>query len=205
MSLTVPLLQRWVAGQLCCYVTRRRPGWSHFDMQRRSLRNKPISTTTMHETYYPQDDTIENYQLDSTTVQAIIKIFFNYFSKAIVDLFLLTGFVLVLVSARHATCSWWSFHCVASIMWYLLILIHIGQHWQMTQFLLKWNRKILKRNIITFITIIGFILLTCSIILFMVDVNDKFVCIHHAIASPLRLMIIIHAITKAKRFLACFR
>ena len=38
VSLTVPLSQRVIADQLRRYVTRRRPGWSHFDIQQRSLR-----------------------------------------------------------------------------------------------------------------------------------------------------------------------
>ena len=40
VSLTVPLFQRWVAGQLRRYVTRIRPGWTLFDIQRRSLRKE---------------------------------------------------------------------------------------------------------------------------------------------------------------------
>ena len=139
-------------------------------------------------------------------MRTIIKYFlFQRLSKAIVDLLLLVGLVLAIVSARQTVHSWWSFHCIICIAWYILMLIHIGQHWQMTKALLKLNRKVLKRNIMTFITVIVFILLTCTIVLFMIDVNDRFVHIHHTIASPLRLVIIIHAITKMRQFLACFR
>jgi hypothetical protein len=39
-ALTVPLVQRWLSGQLRRYVTRFRPGWSLFDIQRRLLRKE---------------------------------------------------------------------------------------------------------------------------------------------------------------------
>jgi hypothetical protein len=39
-ALTVPLLQLWLSEQLRRLGTRLRPGWSHFDIQRRLLRKE---------------------------------------------------------------------------------------------------------------------------------------------------------------------
>jgi hypothetical protein len=42
----------------------------------------------------------------------------NRISKATVDILLLIGFVLTLISSRSAESSWWSFHCIVSMIWY---------------------------------------------------------------------------------------
>jgi hypothetical protein len=133
----------------------------------------------------------------------IERIFSKRISKAIVDILLIIGLVLTIISSRSAESSWWSFHCMVSMAWYALMIVHIWQHLQMTKAVFKW--KVLKRNKMTFITVIFFILMTFSIILFIADVSDQFVRIHLAIASPFRFVIIIHMVTKTKQFLACFR
>ena len=129
-------------------------------------------------------------------------ILFKRISKGIVDILLLIGFLTV-ISYRSAESSWWSFHCIVSIIWYLLMIVHIWQHWGMTKAVLKW--KVLKRNKITFLTVLFFILTTFSIILFIIDVSEQFVHIHHAIVAPLRFVIIIHMISTAKKFITLFR
>ena len=131
------------------------------------------------------------------------RIFSNPISKITVDILLIAGLVLAIISARSAEKSWWSFHCIVSMIWYLLMVVHIWQHWGMTKAVLKW--KVLKRNKITFLTDIFFILMTFSIIIFMVDVSNDFVRIHHAVASPFRLVIVIHIIQKTKRFVQLFK
>ena len=139
-------------------------------------------------------------------MQKIIKdIFFQRISKAIVDILLIIGLVLVIASSHFAKESWLSYHCIVSMSWFALMIVHIGQHWQMTKALITLQWKALKRNKITFITLIAFILMAISVILFMVAVSDKSVHFHHAIASPFRFVIIIHTITKIKQFVACFR
>jgi len=126
-------------------------------------------------------------------------------AKAVVDILLLIGLVLSDISARTAGNTWWSLHCLASMTWYALMVIHIWQHWGITVAVLKFNPNVLKRNKVTLLTIFMFIMLTISIILFIVDVSDTFVRIHHAITSPMRLVIIIHMITKSKQFVRLFR
>ena len=134
----------------------------------------------------------------------IIKdIFAKRISKAIVDILLFIGLFVSIFSSRSTEHSWWTVHCIVSIVWYLLILIHIWQHWKMTKALFK--TKVLKRNKITFLTVVVFILMTFSIICFIAEVNDKLVHIHHIIAHIFWVVLIIHAITKIKQFLTCFR
>ena len=124
-------------------------------------------------------------------------------SKAIVDILLITGFVITIISSRSPEWSWWSFHCVASIILYLLMIVHIWMHWKMIKAFQKW--KVVKRNKMIVLVGIFFILLTFSITLYMIDVNKQFVHIHHFITSPLRFVIIIHLVMKAKRFISLFK
>ena len=130
-------------------------------------------------------------------------IFSNPIAKVTVDILLVAGLVLAIISTHSAEKSWWSFHCMVSMAWYALMLVHIWQHWGMTKAMLKW--KVLKRNKITFLTVVFFILMTLSIILFMVDVSNDFVRFHHAVASPFRFVTLIHLIQKTKRFVQLFK
>jgi len=137
-------------------------------------------------------------------MQRVIKaIFFKRISKAIVDILLLTGLILSIKTSRTADYSWGSFHCVVSMAWYALILIHIWQHWYLTKALTKWN--VMKRNIFTSLTAVVFILMTFSIILFTGNISGQFVRIHHVIAHVFWAVIIIHAVQKSKRFISLFK
>ena len=125
-------------------------------------------------------------------------LFSKKITKAIIDILLLIGLVLSIKTARTADNSWGSLHCLVSMAWYALMLVHIWQHWRFIKALAKW--KVMKRNIITSLTVVIFILMTFSVILFIADINDQFVRIHHIIAHIFWAVIIIHAIQKAKRF-----
>jgi len=124
-------------------------------------------------------------------------------SKGIVDILLVVGLIVSIVSGRSTDTSWASFHCLASMAWYALILVHIWQHWKMTKSLLKWN--VVKRNKITLLMNVAFLLMTLSIILFIAEVNPRIVHIHHVTAHVFWAVIIVHMITKAKQFVTCFR
>ena len=136
-------------------------------------------------------------------MQKIKKILLKRLSKAIIDIFLLVGLVLSIISGRTENYSWGSFHCIASMIWYALMLVHIWQHWAMTKAVFKW--KVLKRNKITFLTIVVFILMTLNIIVFVFEVNEKLVHIHHILAHIFWAVIIIHAVQKSKRFIYLFK
>ena len=136
-------------------------------------------------------------------MQKIIKdILSMRISKGIVDILLIAGLVVSIVSGRSADASWGSFHCLASMAWYALILVHICQHWKMTKSLRKWN--VAKRNKVTVFTNLAFLLMTLSIILFVAEVNPRMVHIHHIIAHLFWAVIVVHTITKAKQLMACF-
>ena len=125
-------------------------------------------------------------------------------SKVIVDVLLIAGFfVSILSSRRLEAASWGSFHCIASMTWYALMLVHILQHWRWIKSLSK--RKVIKRNIITTLTVIVFILMTVSIGFFLFGIDCQSIHIHHAIAHLFWIMILIHAIQKAKRFVHLFK
>jgi len=130
-------------------------------------------------------------------------IFSTKISKAIIDILLLIGLILSIKTARTADNSWGSLHCIVSMAWYVLILVHIWQHWRFTKALAKW--KVTKRNIITSLTVVVFILMTFSVILFIAGISDQFVRIHHIVAHIFWAVIIIHAIQKTKRFISLFK
>ena len=120
-------------------------------------------------------------------------------SKITVDLLLVAGFFLSISSSRHAaSASWGSFHCIASMVWHALIVVHIWQHWRMTKALTKWN--VMRRNILTTLTAIIYILMAVSIIFFVGGVTYKSLHIHHAIAHIFWIVALIHTIHKTKRF-----
>jgi hypothetical protein len=125
-------------------------------------------------------------------------------SKATIDILLLVGLVLSIKTARTACYSWGSYHCIVSMIWYALMLVHIWQHWAITKAVsTKW--KILKRNPVTFLTIVVFVLMTLNIIVFVFKVNDWLIHVHHVIAHVFWAVIIIHAIAKTKSFIRLFK
>ena len=136
-------------------------------------------------------------------MQKIKKILLTRLSKGIIDILLIIGLVLSIKTARTACYSWASLHCIVSMIWYALMLVHIWQHWAMTKAVFKW--KVLKRNKITFLTVIVFILMTLNIIVFVFEVNTQLVHIHHILSHVFWKVIIIHTLTKLKSFIACFR
>ena len=128
----------------------------------------------------------------------------NQISKAVVDILLFAGIFVSIVSSRWVgSASWGSFHCLVSMAWYTLMLVHIWQHWRLTKAFVK--PKVMKRNKITFMTIIVFILMTFSIILFVFDVGEMMVKIHHDIAHIFFMVMIVHSIQKSKRFVQLFK
>ena len=132
------------------------------------------------------------------------RFFSNPISKIIVDILLIAGFFISILSSRGLeAASWGSFHCIASITWYALMLAHIRQHWRLTKSLTI--RKVMKRNIITTLTAVAFILTTVSVVFFIFRINHQSIHIHHAIAHLFWMVILIHAIQKAKHFVHLFK
>jgi len=63
----------------------------------------------------------------------------------------------------------------------------------------------MKRNLLTLLTLILFLLLTFSIVLFVAGVNDRFIHFHHVVASLFSKVMIIHLLMKAKQFVRLFK
>ena len=125
-------------------------------------------------------------------------------AKAAVDILLILGFFLSIHSSQHlGNALWGSFHCIVSITWYLLMLVHIEQHWRMVKSLSQG--KVLKRNRLTALTVVVFLLMTVSIILFFGGTNHRSIEVHHAIANIFWLVCVIHTVAKAKRFALLFK
>jgi ABC-type microcin C transport system permease subunit YejB len=124
--------------------------------------------------------------------------------KAAVDILLVVGLLLSMLSSHYPNSAWCgSFHCITSLTWYLLILVHIEQHWKMVKSLSK--RKVWKRNVITALAVVAFCLMTVSIILFAGGTGHRIIHIHHVIANLFWLVCVIHTLTKLKRFALLFK
>ena len=132
------------------------------------------------------------------------QLFSKPISKAIVDILLIVGTLISIISSRRSdAASWGSFHCIASMTWYVLMLVHIWQHWRLTKAFAK--PKVMRRNIITTATILVFIFMTVSIVLFIFGTGQQPVRIHHVISHVFWAVILIHAIQKAKAFVRLFK
>ena len=130
-------------------------------------------------------------------------IFQKPISKAIVTILLIILLVPSYRTANPYDLSWTSNHAVISMIWYALMLVHIWQHWKLTKAMFQW--KVMKRNVITFLTVVAFIIMTLTVLLFMIDVNVSFVHLHHQVAHIFCIVIIIHAIQKFKRLVSLFK
>ena len=132
------------------------------------------------------------------------KFLLNKPSKAVVDILLIAGIYVSVSSSRpECSASWTSFHAIASLVWYALMLVHIWQHWALTKALVK--PKVISRNKITFMTLVVFLLMTFTIILFIFDVNEQTIRIHNVVSHVFWIVMIIHAVQKSKHFMQLFK
>ena len=81
--------------------------------------------------------------------------------------------------------------------------IRIAQHWQLTKSLTNWS--IIRKNKITALTALGFVLMLSSVLLFAFELKDSFIAFHHIAGRLFFLIIIIHIVTKFKRIISMFR
>ena len=120
-------------------------------------------------------------------------------AKRIIDILLLLGIAGLSGTGKH----WNSPHCIGASVWILLMIIHIAQNWKFIKAFTKW--KIIKKNKITALTILGFIFILSSVLLLSIGFNDSFILYHHIIARLFFLIIILHIINKFKRFISLFK
>lgn len=130
------------------------------------------------------------------------KMFFGKKTKICIDLLLIAG--IVFIARCHETGiafakTWYSIHCIVSCVWFLILIIHVMQHWKFIKALTKIN--IALKNKITAITSVCFIFITISILLLVIDVNTYIGKCHNIVGHIFIVIVIIHAIDKFKKIL----
>lgn len=126
-------------------------------------------------------------------------------AKIVVDILLVIGLAISLTRPTTNVTSgslWKSAHCIICVMWVVLTIIHIWQHWRFIKALSK--KKVLKNKITALITIC-FIPMLVSILLFLIDFDSSYIKYHGGIGRIYALLIIIHTIQKFKRFTFLFK
>ena len=132
------------------------------------------------------------------------KFLLNKPSKAVIDILLIIGIYISVSSSRpESSAAWTSFHAISSMVWYALMLVHIWQHWALTKALVK--QKIITRNKITFMTLVVFLLMSFTVILFIFEVSEQTIRFHNVISRVFWIVMIIHTIQKSKRFVQLFK
>lgn len=120
-------------------------------------------------------------------------------TRIIIDILLFIG-----ITGLGGTGKTWSSpHCIVGSIWLLLMLIHIAQHWQLTKSFTKW--RVIRKNKITTLTTLVFVLMLSSILLFVFELKDSFMEFHHIASRLFLLIIFIHIVHKFKRFISLFR
>lgn len=126
-------------------------------------------------------------------------VFLSKQSKLVVDILLFLG-----IAGLGGTGKTWSSpHCIGASIWLLLMFIHIAQHWQLTKSFTKWS--VILKNKISALTTLGFVLMLSSVFLFIFELKDSFIAFHHIAGRLFFLILIIHIVTKFKRFISMFR
>ncbi|NCA80660.1 MAG: hypothetical protein EOM76_10850 [Sphingobacteriia bacterium] len=101
------------------------------------------------------------------------KLFLSKRARLIVDILLFIGIAGLGGTGK----TWSSSHCIGASIWLILMLIHVAQHWQLTKSLTKW--RVIRRNKITALTTLGFVLMLSSVLLFVFELKDSFIAFHH--------------------------
>lgn len=130
-------------------------------------------------------------------------LFLSKKAKATVDIMLLLCIFIALVySDPHAATKmhWRSSHCIISLIGFVLMVIHVIQHWRFIRAFTK--KKVILKNKITALVIIGFILMSVSILFFIIGFNHSFLKFHNIIGHFFGIVVIIHTIDKFKRFIS---
>jgi hypothetical protein len=124
-------------------------------------------------------------------------------ARIIVDILMLTVLIPVFVFSKDDI-HWKSLHCIMGVAMIFLMLVHIAQNWKFIKSLIKKN--VMRRNKTIVLIALIFIPVLITVIAFAFGVfgmvNLK---LHHLFGQLFVLLIIIHVITKAKRFVNLFK
>lgn len=132
------------------------------------------------------------------------KVFFSKRSKLIVDILLIAALILMIVHTGPATgTDWMSYHCIMGMVSVVFMTIHIRQHWPFIKVLFK--KQVIRKNIITALTTVSFLLIFVSILLLAIGFKIPLLRFHNVVGHLFILLVIIHLISRFKRFLYLFK
>lgn len=124
-------------------------------------------------------------------------------AKAIVDIAMVLCIVIAPIYSDPHTATethWRSSHCIIGLFVFMFMLIHIVQHWRFIRAFTK--KKVILKNKITALVIIAFILMSLSILFFIVGFNHPFLRFHNIIGHFFGIIVIIHTGQKLKHFIS---
>lgn len=133
-------------------------------------------------------------------------LFLSRRAKIVIDILLVVGLFLAggLSDFDRTSDNYWeSTHCIIGLLWFSLIIIHVGQHWRFIKSLTK--KKVISKNKVTTITTICFILMFVSVLSFIIGFKIPLLKFHNVIGHVFALMVIIHTINKSKRFISLLK
>lgn len=125
-------------------------------------------------------------------------------SKLITDILLIAALILMFRYTGRATDpNWTSSHCIIGTVSLILMIFHTWQHWPFIKALTR--KKVIRKNKITTLTTISFLLISSSILLLVIDFNSPFLKFHNVVGHVVILPVIIHLATKLKRLSTLFK
>lgn len=95
--------------------------------------------------------------------------------------------------------SWNSIHCILSSLFICMILIHLWQHRGYLKSLV--TKKLFTKNKIISLTGLAFVITAISCIFYLIGISPTTVQIHTSVAPVFLALVILHLISKIKRFL----
>ena len=135
------------------------------------------------------------------------KLFLSKEAKIAVDILIFLALIFVFaVTKTHgiANIHWKSAHCILGVLLIFLMLVHIAQNWKFTKSLVK--KKVMRKNKTIALAALVFIPVLITVALFAFgEFSMANLKLHHRIGELFTVLILIHAITKAKRFVYLFK
>jgi hypothetical protein len=98
--------------------------------------------------------------------------------------------------------SWGTLHSILSIIFTLMIIIHIWQHWKFIKGIILKN--LYSRNIVTTLSLITFVLTVVSFLLYLTGFSHSRGEFHGTIANIFLITGCVHLVLNFKKLLALF-